>query len=111
MYRLTELLPDSFPAVKICRYTTTHLETFGDIAAHMVKDNALKSVLSFTQTGWSATITEDYEPYYRKQIELAVNDNCVLWGERVIIPKTLQRHILDLVHTGQPGTLWIKQKA
>ncbi|XP_053316421.1 uncharacterized protein K02A2.6-like [Spea bombifrons] len=111
MSRLTEMLPNSSPSVKVCGYTTTHLLTSGEIAAHTMKDTVLKTVLSFAQTGWPVTITEDYEPYYRRRMELTVNDNCVLWAERVIIPKTLQRHILDLLHAGHPGTTRMKQKA
>ncbi|CAH2283802.1 Hypothetical predicted protein [Pelobates cultripes] len=72
MSQLAELLPDSSPAVNICRYTTTHLLTFG------LNHNVRKSVLSFTQTVWPATTTEDYESYYRKRMELAVNDNCLM---------------------------------
>uniref|UniRef100_A0A8C5PIS1 Gypsy retrotransposon integrase-like protein 1 n=1 Tax=Leptobrachium leishanense TaxID=445787 RepID=A0A8C5PIS1_9ANUR len=111
MSRLTELPLQSTPSVKSCRYTTSHLLTSREIAAHTVKDTLLTNVLTFIRDGWPATVSQEHEPYYRKRMELFVKDNCVLWGDRVVILQTLQRHILDLLHTGHPGTTRMKQKA
>uniref|UniRef100_A0A8C5MHW6 Reverse transcriptase/retrotransposon-derived protein RNase H-like domain-containing protein n=1 Tax=Leptobrachium leishanense TaxID=445787 RepID=A0A8C5MHW6_9ANUR len=55
MSRLTELPLESTPSVKSCRYTTSHLLTSREIAAHTVKDTLLTNVLTFIRDGWPAT--------------------------------------------------------
>ena len=111
MSRLTRTLTDSSPPVKSCRYTSLSFLSSGEVAAHTAKDTFLKTILSWVRYGWPATVTQDYEPYFRRRLELTVAGNCVLWGDRVIVPQTLRRHILDLLHTGHPGGTRMKQKA
>ena len=42
-------------------------------------------------------------PFNRRNEELSVQDGCVLWGSRVIIPKRGQQGVLELLHEGHPG--------
>ena len=44
-------------------------------------------------------------PFNRRSEELSVQDGCVLWGSRVIIPKKGQQgaRVLELLHDGHPG--------
>ena len=38
-----------------------------------------------------------------------MEDECVMWGTRVIVPKQLQSAILDELHVGHPGIVWMKE--
>jgi len=43
------------------------------------------------------------------QVLLLYNDNCLLWGTRVIIPQQAHKLLLDELHVGHPGIEWIKR--
>lgn len=68
------------------------------------KDPILSRVLQFVMTGWP---DEQNEPetthYFSKRHEITVEDGCLLWGIRVIIPKQLRERVLHELHTGHPG--------
>ena len=36
--------------------------------------------------------------YHNKQYELSVENGCVLWGSRVVIPHCGHQHVLELLH-------------
>ena len=37
-------------------------------------------------------------PYYRQGLELTVQDGCIIWGKRVVIPKVLRAKLLEELH-------------
>ena len=45
--------------------------------------------------GWPTPIEEDSLPFTSKITELTVLDGCILWGNRVVIPKELQATVLQ----------------
>ena len=49
----------------------------------------LSKVLHYTKQGWPTTIPFDHKPYWMKRTELAVEDDCLMWGIRVIVPAKL----------------------
>ena len=48
----------------------------------------LPRALEFAAHGWPDSIDHDkpLEPYFHRKHELSVEDNCLLWGRRVVIP-------------------------
>nr|XP_037283944.1 uncharacterized protein K02A2.6-like [Rhipicephalus microplus] len=42
---------------------------------------------------------------------MSVQGNCLLWGNRVIIPKSLQKEVLQLLHESHPGLSKMKAVA
>ena len=54
------------------------------------KDPILSRVLQFVMTGWPDKQNEPKTThYFTKRHEITVEDSCLLWGIRVIIPKQL----------------------
>ncbi|XP_037505943.1 uncharacterized protein K02A2.6-like [Rhipicephalus sanguineus] len=45
----------------------------------------------------------DWGPYTTRTNELSLHEGCLLWGARVIVPKSLQSQVLKLLHAGHPG--------
>ena len=43
--------------------------------------------------------------------ELSIQDGCVLWGSRVVVPKKGQPKVLDRLHQGHPGMARMKSLA
>ena len=60
-------------------------------AEHTRKDAVLVKVLEYTLSGWTESwnADEELDPYYNRKDELSVDDGCLLWGRRVVIPGLL----------------------
>ncbi|XP_037512230.1 uncharacterized protein K02A2.6-like [Rhipicephalus sanguineus] len=43
------------------------------------------------------------QPYSHKAAELSLEQGCLLWGSRVVIPQSLRSRVLQLLHAGHPG--------
>ena len=42
-------------------------------------------------------------PYAKRKAELSVEQGCLLWGHRVVIPPQLRTRVIDEIHEGHPG--------
>ena len=51
------------------------------------RDPILSKVRRLVQTGWKDTADKNLKPYQNRSHELSVQDSCVLWGNRVVIPE------------------------
>ena len=72
-------------------------------------DPLLSRVLDFVLTGWPEKCDEkEFKPYYNRSWELSCEQNCVLWGSRVIIPYVLREKILKELHWEHPGICAMK---
>ncbi|KAK3779699.1 hypothetical protein RRG08_013654 [Elysia crispata] len=70
------------------------------------KDTILSKV-KFTKDGWSTQPDESMIPYFRKRLEITVEDDILMWDSRVIIPKSLQELLLKDLHAEHQGSKWI----
>ena len=83
-----------------------------DIAKITGCDPTLKLALEFTANGWPEhSPSEDLKPYHLRRSELSIEDGCLLWGMRVIIPHSLRSRILDELHSEHPGMCNMKRLA
>ena len=72
-------------------------------------DRILCKVLRYTKTGWPSVLPmECLRPYWNHRNELSVEDDCLLWGSRVIVPHRLQQEILNELHQSHPGIVHMK---
>lgn len=75
-----------------------------DIAREINRDLVLLKVKDYTISGWPQHVSdENLKPYFKKRNELSVEQNCILLGNKVIIPKSLQKEVLDLFHEQHNG--------
>ena len=82
------------------------------VAAETVHDPILSKVLHLTQVGWPSKCPgPDFRPFYIRRTELSLEQGCVLWGNRVVIPKTLQSMLLLDLHTEHMGVVRMKAMA
>ena len=65
-----------------------------------LKDPVLSQVLHYIKQGWPNQVNSEMQPYWSKRIELSVTDDCILWGNRVLVPKLGQQHVLQELHGG-----------
>ena len=82
------------------------------VAAATKKDPALSRVVDFTLYGWPDVLKHDVlYPYFCRRTEISVEDGCLLWGHRVIIPPVMHSELLAELHSLHPGVCRMKQLA
>ena len=86
--------------------------TAKQIASETRKDSVLCRVLQFVKCGWPQRVEEkSLQPFFNRRSELTVEQDCVLWGLRVVIPGLLQDKILEDLHADHPGMCRMKSLA
>ena len=101
MTQLMEYL-DSSPV------SSTQIKTWTD------HDPILAKVKGWILSGWPSETTsleEEVRPYARRKYELSVEDGCVLWGNRVVIPSKGRNQVLRMLHEAHPGIARMKSLA
>ena len=79
------------------------------IAKETQRDSILLRVLRMVKEGWPSNVYDsEFQAYLRRRNELAIEQNVLLWGERVIIPKSLQGHLLMDLHSEHDGMVRMK---
>ncbi|XP_063828984.1 uncharacterized protein K02A2.6-like [Ostrinia nubilalis] len=79
------------------------------ISKETAKDSLLQKVVFFVLHGWPrANVDPNLQPFWNRREALSLSKDCLLWSNRVIIPKTLQREVLELLHTPHAGIVQTK---
>ena len=68
--------------------------TAKDIRQWTDKDPLLSKVRTLVLQGWKHGEEEEMKQFNRRSSELSVENGCVLWGNRVIIPRKGQNRVL-----------------
>lgn len=85
--------------------------TATQVAKETKSDIVLSSVVKYTLTGWPARCPSEMQAFWRRRDELSIEQDCLTWGNRVIVPKSLQPDVLSLLHDGHPGMTRMKMLA
>ncbi len=80
-----------------------------DIAKATNTDTILQSVKY--QTRQDHRPSDTLTPHFRRRQEISVQNGCLLWGMRVIIPKKYQPQLLELLHETHLGKVKMKMLA
>lgn len=87
------------------------------VAKATQEDPILKKVGRFIEVGWPSILSQsesEIKPYFDRKFALTVQSNCILLQTeytRVIIPKSIQDSVLQLLHEGHWGSTRMKQVA
>ena len=68
----------------------------------------LSRVYRYTKGNWPQQISQCLRPFYDRRHELTVEEGCILWGYRVIVPKVLREKLLQELHKDHPGVIRMK---
>ena len=86
--------------------------TAGDLASATGKDPVLARVYDMTLHGWPQAIEDPLlQPYFSRREELSVDQGCLLWGLRVVIPGRYRDRLLDELHQEHHGICRMKSLA
>ena len=98
---------------------TNHLPvTFNQLRTVSQEDELLLTVKRFIKTKWPDLKTlrqlpnwAHLEGFYRHRESLAVEQECILFRERIVIPTVLRTRVPKLFHQGHPGIQQMKSFA
>ena len=110
-YSQSEDLPDN-DSVEL--YNLSQIDSLpvsaSDVKRETRRDPTLSKVLDFTLNGWTDKPQDErLKPYYTRRNEISVENGCLMWGIRVIIPIKLRNKVLDELHEGHLGTVKMKE--
>ncbi len=73
--------------VNLCKAPVTSVQ----VKAYTRRDPVMSRVVDFVLNGWPEEFcaSEELRPYATRANELAVENGCLLWGSRVVIPSSL----------------------
>ena len=74
-------------------------------------DVLLSKVLKYTKRCWPDEVNDALRPFWTRRSELTVEDDCLLWGSRAVIPLKLRSKLIDELHRDHPGMSRMKSVA
>lgn len=76
-------------------------------------DPLLAKVANFTVNGWPAKedLIQGIWPYFNRKNELTIEEGCLLWGVRTVIPEKFRQRIMEELHNNHPGIVRMKALA
>ena len=100
IYHIEELVLDNLPV------------TSREIRNATQRDPVLSQVLDFLRQGWPTDVEDvRLKPFYSRRHELSLEQGCVMWGLRVVIPDKHHEQILQELHVAHPGMVRMKEVA
>ncbi len=85
--------------------------TFQTIQQATKYNAVLSEVLTYTREGWPSQVPRPLQLYYSRKDEITVQSDCLLWGIRVFVTKSLQSQVLLTLHEWHPGIPRMKSLA
>ena len=85
--------------------------TLRRLRAATSSDKALSKAIRYTKGSWPSQVPAHPRPYFHRRNELTVEEGCLLWGFRVVIPQKLHKRMLHELHTDHPGVSRMKSVA
>ena len=67
-----------------------------------------KLVACIRHGSWPSPAPDDVILCHHRRLELAMQDGCIIWGKRVVIPKVLRTKLLEELHIGHTVICQVK---
>ena len=96
---------DSFSTLNLTPVTATQ------IAKWTTTDPILSQVVLYCRDGWPNSVEPALLYYFSKRHELSLQNNCILWGTRTVVPNQGQASLLSELHSGNVGMTRMKELA
>ena len=75
-----------------------------DVRRWTEQDLKISRIQYYVHHGWpSKPLMESLTPYWERASELFIEEGCLLWGYRVIVPPQGQKRVLEELNAGHPG--------
>ena len=85
--------------------------TFNQLQQWTTQDPTLSKVHRLLLQGWQHSNDPELRPCQVRHSELSICDGCVMWGNRVVVPQTGCKRVMEQLHDGNPGISRMKSLA
>ena len=85
--------------------------TSNEVGAFSKRDPIVSNVIDYVLFGWPSKVNEQFKPYLCRRNELSVENSCLIWGNKVVIPFQLRQKLLTELHENHPGIVRMKALA
>lgn len=102
---------DAFEVMSVSYISTARLE---ELRKHTAEDEVLQTLSAVIQRGWPTRenqLQPAVKPFFPYRDELTVEEGIVMKGHKTVIPHSLQREYINIVHKGHPGIEATKRRA
>lgn len=83
-----------------------------DVVSCTREDKTLSKVIELCRNGWPSRVKNfNPKPYFSRKNELSLENDCLLWGQKVVIPYQLRNEVLQLLHDQHIGVMRMKMLA
>ncbi len=83
-----------------------------DVRSWTTRDPTLSKVRTMLSSGWKDCTDPALKAFTQRRDELSLDDGCILWGSRVIVPRQGRETVLEELHQlGHPGITRMKALA
>ncbi len=107
---------ESTSSIAVCQIRKESFETL-PVTAKKVKglsqkDPVLSKVLQFVRNGWPSDMKlGNLQPFHQRRDELSIQNGCLMWGLRVVVPVKLRSSLLNELHSSHAGMVRMKSLA
>jgi transposase InsO family protein len=84
---------------------------FERIQAETLADSILQQVVLFVQRGFPKKPDDKIAPFASHKSQLSIFRNCLMFGDRVVVPVSLQPQVLAILHESHSGIVRMKSLA
>ena len=83
------------------------------VCMQTARDPLLSKVKRYIMLGWPLTkkLPPELLPFLKRKDKLSIQDDCLMWGGRVVVPFKLQKKVTDELHAMHPGISRMKSLA
>lgn len=81
------------------------------VSAKSRTDPVIAKVVKALRTGNWPEMVEDIKTFYSRRLEMTVEGDCLIWGNRLVVPEVLRDPILQHLHDAHPGVVRMKAMA
>ena len=84
------------------------------VSSEVKKDEELQQLISVMKAGWPKSkqdCPETVQPFWDSRHDLAVVQNILVKGNRVVIPKSMQKDVFHKLHSTHQGMDRMKRRA
>ena len=105
--------PKPAEVVYLMEYLDTSPVTSSQIRRWTEKDSVLAKIKHWMLSGWPKETPEDetLRPFFHRKCELSMENGCLLWGSRVVVPEKGKEKVLKMLHQSHPGMSKMKSLA
>ncbi|XP_051165706.1 uncharacterized protein K02A2.6-like [Leptopilina boulardi] len=82
-----------------------------EVRIHLRRDPVLSKILTYVRDGWPNDVESELKAFSTRAHELAIDNDLLMWGYRLIIPSSLRPRLLKEIHSGHIGIVKMKSLA